>query len=74
EVLNPYSVMSIQSLGDLGYVVNPKAADAYTVPGTSAIRASGSVSADDKTPWENVMAPRLKISPSGKVSSLVPKQ
>lgn len=73
EVLNPFSVMSIQSLGDVGYIVNPKAADAYTVPGTSAIRASGSVSIDSSTPWEHVMAPKFQISPTGKVS-LVPKQ
>jgi hypothetical protein len=73
EVLNPFSVMSIQSLGDIGYVVNAKAADAYSVPGTSAFRSSGSVSLESGTPWEHVMAPKLQISPNGKIS-LVPKQ
>jgi hypothetical protein len=73
EVLNPFSVMSIQSLGDIGYVVNPKAADSYVVPGTSALRANISVSGDNSTPWENVRAPKFKISPNRKVT-LLPKQ
>jgi hypothetical protein len=40
--VNPLSRMTIQSLGDFGYVVNPAAADPFTIPGGS-IRAEGSV-------------------------------
>lgn len=40
--VNPLSRMTIQSLSDFGYVVNPAAADPFTIPGGS-IRAEGSV-------------------------------
>jgi hypothetical protein len=74
EVLNPLSVMSIQSLGDIGYVVNANAADSYTVPGTlPGLRVSGSMSVDNTTPWEHVMPPKFQISRTRKIS-LVPKR
>jgi hypothetical protein len=40
--VNPLSTMTIQSFGDLGYVVNPAAADPFVIPGAS-IRTEGSV-------------------------------
>jgi hypothetical protein len=58
---NPLSIMSIRSLEDLGYTVNPAAADAYTLPAGVALRA---FPADDisATPgeWERPLphAPR----------------
>jgi hypothetical protein len=68
-ILNPLSVMTIQSLGDLGYVVNAKAADPYTIPGTSAARIFGQLNVDNATPqWETMQRPRFQISRSGKIS------
>jgi hypothetical protein len=72
-LLNPYSAISIQSLADVGYITNPKAADPYTIPGFSAARAEGSMTMAESTPWEKVMTPKFFISPTGKIS-LVPKQ
>jgi hypothetical protein len=72
-LLNPLSAISIQSLADVGYVTNPKAADPYTIPGFSAARAEGSVSAAASIPWEKVMTPKMVVSPNGKVS-LIPKR
>jgi len=43
SVSNPLSVMTIRSLGDLGYVVNPAADDPYTVP-TPSFSLPGGVS------------------------------
>jgi hypothetical protein len=37
---NPLSVMSIRSLADLNYTVNPAAADPYTLPAGTNLRAS----------------------------------
>ena len=72
--INPLSVMTIQSIGDIGYQVNPKAADDYTIPGTSAARTSAQVNVDN-TPqiWETVVRPKYQITRSGRIS-LVPKQ
>ena len=72
--INPLSVMTIQSIGDIGYQVNPKAADDYTIPGTSAARTSAQVNIDN-TPqiWETVVRPKYQITRSGRIS-LVPKQ
>jgi hypothetical protein len=70
-LLNPYSAMSIQSLADIGYVVNVKAADPYSVPGTSAIQAARAMSAEVATPWEKVMTPKMFMSPAGKITLVV---
>jgi hypothetical protein len=71
--VNPLSAMSIQSLGDLGYVVNQAAADPYTIPGTSlqALRESSSAILSDLSPtWENVAKPTAMISKSGHITRL----
>jgi len=53
---NPLSVMSIRSLEDLNYTVNPAAADPYTLPLGTNFRASSAADAITATPtpgeWE----------------------
>lgn len=75
--LNPLSLLSVQSLIDLGYSVNSKAADDYVIPGQSASRTLGQWNVDQASAsgsaWENVMPPRYFISPTGRLS-LVPKR
>jgi hypothetical protein len=62
---NPLSVMSIRSLEDLNYTVNPAAADPYTLPAGVSLRAS--FNADDigatATPgaWERPL-PRAPLA------------
>ena len=69
---NPFSVMSIQSLADLKYVVNPAAADPYTVPSPAAAQIMGQKNVDEpQSPWETVQRPRFMISSKGKVRPLV---
>lgn len=67
-VINPFSSMTIQSLADLGYIVNSASADPYTIPGLAA-RAFGSQN-DDRTEWEQVVRPLMEVSRSGKVTSI----
>jgi Leishmanolysin len=61
---NPLSVMSIRSLEDLNYTVNPAAADPYTLPLGTNLRSSIGVDAIAATPtsdeWERPLphAPR----------------
>jgi hypothetical protein len=71
--VNPLSTISIQSLGDLGYVVNPAAADAYTIPGTSiqALRQTSAAILSDLSPtWESVVKPTAMISKTGHITRL----
>jgi hypothetical protein len=73
-ILNPFSTISIQSLADLGYVVNPSGADLYNVPGQSASRMLGAqLNVDTSSPWETVVRPKLQISPRGQLQ-LIPQQ
>jgi leishmanolysin len=70
---NPLSSMSIQSLGDLGYVVNQFAADAYNIPGTSirALSQSSSAILGNLSPtWENVVKPNAMLSRAGRLTRL----
>jgi hypothetical protein len=64
---NPLSVMTIRSLEDLGYTVNPAAADPYTIPGGN-IRASGDASASSAivptTNWERPLGIKPKRLPT----------
>jgi hypothetical protein len=39
--VNPLSQVTVESLGDLGYLVNASAADPYTLPGTAAAARTG---------------------------------
>jgi hypothetical protein len=65
--INPLSVMTIRSLEDLGYTVNPAAADAFTIPGGS-IRAAGdagtSASIMAGTDWERPLRIKPKRLPT----------
>ena len=68
-ILNPLSSMSIASLGDVGYTVNQKAADPYTIPGHSASSILRSLSVSEAQPaWEQVHEPKFMITRSGKIS------
>jgi Leishmanolysin len=63
---NPLSVMSIRSLADLGYTVDPAAADPYTLPAGTNLRASFRINDVTATPtpgeWER---PALPHPPRG---------
>ena len=68
-ILNPLSSMSIASLGDVGYTVNTKAADPYTIPGHSASSILGQLNVSESQPaWEQVHEPKFMITRSGKIS------
>jgi hypothetical protein len=74
-ILNPLSLISIQSLADLGYQVNVADADPFVVPGTSALRAALSVAPpQSSTPWETIVTPTAAIDRHGNVSRLPAKQ
>lgn len=57
---NPLSVMTIRSLEDLNYTVNPAAADPYTLPVGTNLRASFRIDDINATPtpgeWERPLA------------------
>lgn len=64
---NPFSKMSIESLGDVGYNVNPLAADPYTVPPTSpGLRAPGAAAIRLPEP----MRPRYAVDAAGNVTPI----
>ncbi len=63
---NPLSVMSIQSLGDVGYVTNPNAADQYTVPTQSSSALLRSLS-ESPHAWEEMKRPVFTMRPDGRV-------
>ena len=69
-LLNPLSAMTIQSIADVGYTVNVKAADPYTIPGTAApIRAQLNVGEQAEV-WERVERPKFEITRSGQVTRI----
>lgn len=71
-IMNPLSVMSIQSLADVGYVVNPLAADPFAIPGLSASRANAQLNVDaTASPWEIVERPMFEVSRTGTVRKIV---
>jgi hypothetical protein len=63
---NPFSVMSIESLADIGYVVNPAAADPYVIPGTGAVLLN-SMGAPQPA-WEETMRPKFEVTRSGRIT------
>lgn len=69
-ILNPLSMITIQSLADLGYTVNTSGADPYTIPGLglSGIRAQMSV--DNSAEWEQIVRPQMELSRIGTVSAI----
>lgn len=70
NAVNPYSVISIQSLADLGYTVNGFAADTYGIPGLSLSvqQTRASILTDMSPQWETVTPPKFLISKSGQIS------
>jgi hypothetical protein len=66
-VLNPFSLVSIQSLADLGYQVNASAADSYSVPGTSALRSIFSSSETQAPEWERAVTPAFATDRQGRL-------
>ena len=64
---NPFSIMSIQSLADVGYSTNQNAADSYVVPGSSASILLQSV-LGGVTQWEVNEKPRFMMSTTGRVT------
>jgi hypothetical protein len=71
-LMNPMSAMTIQSLSDVGYTVNVKAADPYTIPGTIAARVLGQLNVGEPQPaWEQLGRPRFEVTPSGRITPLL---
>lgn len=71
-IMNPLSIMSIQSLADAGYTVNPLAADPFAIPGLSASRVSGQLNVDvPATPWEIVERPLFELSRTGTIKRII---
>jgi hypothetical protein len=66
---NPLSLMSIQSLADIGYVVNTSAADSYSIPGQSILGDALSNTAPANH-WDEVEKPKFFISPQGRVTRM----
>ena len=76
-VPTPLSAMTIQSLADLGYLVNVNVADNFVVPAplasrgtTGGLRASIFSTAGADT-WETLMPPVFEITPSGQIHRVV---
>jgi hypothetical protein len=68
-LLNPLSLMSLQSLADMRYVVNQKAADPYAVPNPASGSILGQLNVG--TPpaqWERVSRPRFKVNRAGRIT------
>ena len=68
QLVNPYSSMSIQSMADLGYVVNQLDADAYSIPGFSIQQSRANILTDMSPQWEVVTLPKMMISKTGRLS------
>ncbi|HVF41223.1 MAG TPA: leishmanolysin-related zinc metalloendopeptidase [Gemmatimonadaceae bacterium] len=71
-LVNPLSSITIQSLADLGYIVNNSASDPYSIPGLSAVmnNTRASILADiaqEPAAWEVVKRPILEMSRSGSI-------
>lgn len=71
DVDNQFSLMTIQSLADIGYVVNTAAADPYVVPLPTlrSMRASR-LATDGAQAWEEILQPRFEISNTGTIRQL----
>ena len=70
NLTNQYSTISIQSLADLGYIVNTAAADSYGIPGFSVQATRSQILADLSPAWEDVAKPKLLITREGRVSPI----
>lgn len=70
NIPNPFSNMSVQSLGDLGYSVNANASDAYTVPSPTLRALFQLDGSSDPSPWERVRLPIATVTRSGTIQLL----
>lgn len=64
----PLSLITLASLEDLGYSINRLAADPFRI---EAIPVSPRLAPAPRPPWEEVMAPRFEVTPSGWVRPLI---
>ncbi len=67
---NPFSNMSVQSLGDLGYVVNANASDPYTVPSPTLRALFQLDGSSDPSQWERVRFPIATVTRTGTIQPL----
>lgn len=72
----PMSIMTIQSVADLGYSVNPGAADSYSLPSPDLVAAGAPGAAEG---WihlhdDVVIEPVLWISPDGSIHVVYPSR
>lgn len=67
---NPLSIVTVRSLADQGYTVNPAAADAYALPSPAPLRAPG---VEHEHPWEILRGPIGAIGPDGVVTPIPPR-
>ena len=67
--VNPLSVMSIQSLGDIGYATNQNSADSYGVPAATSSSLLQSV-VEERETWEITEKPRFMMTQTGRVTRL----
>ena len=69
-ILNPLSTITVQSLADIGYIVNPAAADPYAIPGfaLSGIRAQMNV--DNSSEWEQLVRPQMELTRLGTIVAI----
>jgi hypothetical protein len=65
----PFSQLTVGSLADLGYTVNPAAADAYVVPGTAAM-AARTMTASGPAGYDALVYAGAEISTNGRVRKL----
>lgn len=66
-ILNPFSAITIQSIGDLGYQVNAAAADPFVIPGLSVLDTRAQLNVSTAESWEQVVRPVLQVAPAGSV-------
>lgn len=71
RVPNQYSTITIQSLADVGYLVNPAAADPYIVP-LPALRSlrESRLGTDGAQTWEVLIQPHLEVTSTGTIRTL----
>jgi hypothetical protein len=70
-LMNPLSQMTIQSLSDVGYTVNTRAADEFIIPGTAGAAVFGELSpVEHQAAWERVERPKIEVTRSGKITPI----
>lgn len=70
DVPMPYSNISIQSFGDLGYLVNANAADPYRVPSPTLRAMSQLGGSTEVTQWESLRYPTATVTRTGTITPI----